>query len=136
MDIANQARLAHYVFTGKAEDGYHGVDKSLAREHVLHVIELLKTYEHYHLGLSNSRFETNFAVKPGYGVMFEQRPEHGDHKLAGIFAGICETSPGAVSSFTRRFEDAWDALPPNCRDKQQVIAYLERLLAGDDRFFS
>lgn len=135
-EIISIGRLAHYVFTGKDDDGNQGIDKALARDHVLHVIELLKTYEYYQLGLSSKRFEVNFAVKPGYGVLFEQRPEHGDHKLAGIFAGICEMNQVTISSFTRRFEDAWAALPQNCRDKQEVIAYLERLLADAALYFT
>jgi hypothetical protein len=132
-EIVHQSRLAYYIMTGRTHDGYADIGKAAAREHILHIIQLLKTYDNYHLGLSNQLFEMNFAVKPDYAVLVEQRAQHGESKLAGFYEGICDTHPSTVMAFTRRFEDAWSALTEECRAKKSVIARLQQWLNEADR---
>ena len=122
----DRRRLQRYISTGKTDEGFVGVGVAHARAHIRNVVRLLRTHEHYHLALSDQSFETNFALKPGYAVLWERRAENGEGRIAGVVTGIRDTEPATVAEFEHRFELAWSAVPPIFRDKHHVIAWLER----------
>jgi hypothetical protein len=128
-ELVDRRRLQRYIATGKTDEGFAGVGVAHARAHIRNVIRLLRAHERYYLALSDQRFETNFALKPGYAVLWERRAEDGDGRIDGVVTGIRDTEPGTVTEFERRFELAWSAVPPIFRDKRHVIAWLEARLA-------
>lgn len=108
------------------------------RDHLRHlrnVVDLLRAYENYHLALVSERQ----ANDPGpNGVRMESKWEvTGDNSVfwatraldkSGVLAptNLHITEPHVAEGFREYFRQQWERIPPINRDKQEVIALIER----------
>lgn len=136
-EIVDQRRLERYIATGTLDSGRIQIGVELAREHILAVITILRTQPNYELALSDMPFETNFLIKPGHAVLWEQRAEDGESTIDGFLEGVRDTDRGTVANFEQRFAAAWERIPKERRRKESVIQWLEnRLQAREGRQLS
>jgi transcriptional regulator with XRE-family HTH domain len=118
-------------------EGQYGIDAApLAMatrdERVDHVRVLLALLHdtRYELALADASSEHLFQT----GLMIKATDQGGSvflvgWKLLGTERDLSVdseiTEPGVVNDFRRYFDNAWSQLPPHCKDKAQVIAWLE-----------
>lgn len=114
-----------------SKDLKHNLSLNDRRAHVRNLIELLKEYEHFKIALARAEPEMEFVIKCGWGASLRgtAREVASDHDA--VICGplyIFWDNKTTVYSFVVDFEHAWQKIPPECRNKENVISILEHLL--------
>ncbi|HEY7065864.1 MAG TPA: hypothetical protein VII06_30595 [Chloroflexota bacterium] len=124
--IHSKTAIVRYV-TGERVDPY-GRSARLRREHIRHWIGLLRTYEHYEVGLVEETPSLELEIKStvraimrGAPIAYQRHPTWGPSHL--LFEDEL-----SVLQFYLAFETAWDAIPAEDRTKADVIDWLDALL--------
>jgi hypothetical protein len=100
------------------------------RDHLQHIILLLKTYEKFEIALvGDSQMEllnkTEWDVKGDHTIVIGIMPRNETDTQVELLA---VTEGTIVSAFQEYFDDRWDRINPMYRDKEFVISWIERML--------
>jgi hypothetical protein len=124
--IHSKAALLRYV-TGERVDPYQRSARR-RREHVRHWINLLRTYEHYEVGLVEETPSLELEIKSSVRAIMRGAPiAYQRHPTWGPSHILFEDEL-SVLQYYLAFETAWDAIPAEDRSKADVIDWLDALL--------
>lgn len=109
----------------------HPLDDAGRKAHLLHLITLLEKYKHFEVGLAPAEPEMEFVIKCGWAASLRSTARELYANPDAVICGplyIFWDNITTVYSFVVDFERAWNKLPEELRDKQNVIAQLEGFL--------
>ncbi|RMF84969.1 MAG: hypothetical protein D6736_18260 [Nitrospinota bacterium] len=111
-------------------DFSHRLTLEQRRRQIAHWITLLESYDHYQVGLAETTPALELKLKGTVQAMMRSACRYEDdrwpHWGPRYVLWVDETS---VFRFFLNFENAWDAIPPQDRDKEEVIRWLRTLLS-------
>jgi len=138
-DICTISAIERLVRTGAYPDGdpsngpHQG--KKAVREHLQNTVELLRTYENYHLALIRDYEmkdvdEESFQMSAKWQVSGDNTVFIGtriaDQQGRLVPANLHITEPTVANGFREHFYQMWQRIPPLFRERERVIAWLER----------
>ncbi len=96
-------------------------------EFLSYIIELLQTYEHYHVAFIRQEHKNDKKTMPCYCMVKENehmlfqsyRPYDGSPQLS-----FSVKEPMALQAFRAYFENLWRAIPPVHKNKENIIQWL------------
>lgn len=101
------------------------------KAHLLHLIELLQTYDRFEIALvDENKYElinkAQYDIKGDHTIAIGIMPKYTtDHKVELISI----TEGTIVSAFQEYFDDMWERINPIYRDKEAVISWIREKLA-------
>ncbi|MAG37473.1 MAG: hypothetical protein CL878_14655 [Dehalococcoidia bacterium] len=131
--IHSRTALTHYL---SDSPGYH-LSLAQRHEHIQHWIQLLRDHPHYEVALVEDTPDLEVEMKPGVAVLLRakgavrhfERETAPEQSLWGPRYLVWDDEASALS-FTLAFERYWHALAPGDRSKDEIVGYLEALVAG------
>jgi hypothetical protein len=121
--VANGRYYSNFYYRPAGED---------VREHLLHVLELLETYEKFEIALVDENKykllnKAQFDIKGDHTILIGVMPKREtDHKVELIAI----TEGTIVNAFQQYFDDWWERINPVHRDKAFVISWIKDKLAS------
>ncbi len=125
-------RLEHYIRTGERAPNLV-VPAELVQEHLVAIIELLRTRSRFQLGLAQDPFPLTYRIKGTHHVLVTARAyqfgEH--HKHARTTLRF--SRPSSVRRFSEHFDELWDRLEAERKDQERIANWLEEQLPDIDK---
>jgi transcriptional regulator with XRE-family HTH domain len=109
-----------------------GLPWNARRDHVAHLIKLLKENDYFQVALALTEPEMKFVIKSGQEASLRGTARHISRPNSVICGPlyIFWDNKTTVYSFMVDFEHAWQKIPPEQRDKDNVILELQSLIDG------
>lgn len=118
--------LERYLATGEWARGIM-LSPHVARQHVATLLQLLRHYPTFQIGLLDREPEFSFIQKGGATVVYGCREPEVDPQPTGF--ALQFSGQGFAYRFQEYFEEQWASLPDDRKDRAAVIGWLgERLL--------
>lgn len=137
-DVCSRRGLDELAESGRYDydDPQSGQDASpqMRLEHLRNIVDMLKTYDRYHLALLDPREEREIPTIPAREVAGGDDAFIGtwsrDASEAAVTVALHITEPTIVSALREHLDDLWGRIAEGHREKRYVIAYLERHIAA------
>ncbi len=121
------ASLERYLTTGEWGMRFAFSPKTV-RAHVQATIDLLQSNPRFRIGLVDEMPPLGFFVKGTDGALIYPLADSDPQEASSNRVALRFTSPEVVTRVRDYFESLWDAIPPERKDSEAVIAWLKSRL--------
>ncbi len=136
-DICPRRAIERLVYGGEPTQEYQGRGIQFSaqerREQIVHILSLLATYDHYQLALIDEEEERAIPVERCWEVAGGKTvlllTWSTDNTGKDILVDLIIHEPTIARAFQDHFDDLWEQISPEHKDKKQVMHWLEQQIA-------
>lgn len=126
--IYSLASIEHYLATGEWGMRFAFTRKTV-QAHVQATIDFLRCNPRFRIGLADEVPAVGFLVKGTNGTLIYPLADVDPQEAARTRTGLRFSSSEVAARTREYFETLWDAIPPERKDTEAVIAWLQSRLA-------